>query len=115
MPRRVKCRQVGHIPRCTYFKPAGMPGFELEEVYLKIEEAEALRLKDILGYDQSRCAEEMGISRTTYQRILVEAHYKVADAIINSKALVLEGGNYQLYGRHRHRRGDENNGFNPNE
>ncbi|MBO8159429.1 DUF134 domain-containing protein [Thermosyntropha sp.] len=101
MPRRVKCRRVGHIPRANCFKPAGIPGYELEEVILKIEEAEALRLKDLLGYDQVRCAEEMQVSRTTFQRILVEAHRKVADAIINSKVLVLEGGNYELHGHYR--------------
>lgn len=96
MPRRVKCRQVAHVPRASCFKPAGIPGYELEEVVLKLEEAEALRLKDLLGYDQFECAEQMGVSRTTFQRILVEAHRKVADAIINSKALVLEGGNYEI-------------------
>ncbi len=95
MPRRVKCRRVGHIPKANYFKPAGIPGCELEEIILKIEEAEALRLKDLLGYDQVKCAEEMGVSRTTFQRILVEARYKVADAIINSRAVVLEGGNFE--------------------
>ncbi|SHH01415.1 Predicted DNA-binding protein, UPF0251 family [Thermosyntropha lipolytica DSM 11003] len=97
MPRRVKCRRVAHIPRASCFKPAGIPACELEEVVLKLEEAEALRLKDLLGYDQFECAEQMGVSRTTFQRILVEAHRKVADAIINSKALLLEGGNYKLH------------------
>jgi len=113
MPRRVKCRRVGHIPRANYFKPAGVPGFELEEIILKIEEAEALRLKDLMGFDQAKCADEMGISRTTFQRILVEARQKVADVIINSKALVLEGGDFEFINsqqfRHRwgqHRRDD---------
>lgn len=96
MPRRVKCRRVGHIPRTNYFKPAGIPVCELKEIVLKIEEAEALRLKDLMGLDQVQCAEEMDVSRTTFQRILVEARRKVADAIINSQALMVEGGNYTL-------------------
>lgn len=109
MPRKTKCRRVGHIPKSNFFKPSGIPAYELEEIVLKIEEAEALRLKDLLGLDQVDCAVQMGVSRTTFQRILVEARQKVADALINSKMLVLEGGNYELVdfddcryrGRHR--------------
>ncbi len=108
MPRKTKCRRVGHIPRSNFFKPAGLPACDLEEIILKIEEAEALRLKDLLGLDQVDCAVEMGVSRTTFQRILIEARQKVADAIINSKILALEGGNYELVNncrQHRHRFG----------
>ncbi len=108
MPRKTKCRRVGHIPRSNFFKPAGIPAYELEEIILKIEEAEALRLKDLVGLDQVDCAVEMGVSRTTFQRILVEARQKVADTLINSKMLVLEGGNYELVNDcryHHHNRG----------
>ncbi len=108
MPRKTKCRRVGHIPRSNFFKPAGIPAYDLEEITLKIEEAEALRLKDLVGLDQVDCAVEMGVSRTTFQRVLMEARQKVADAIINSKILALEGGNYELVNncrQHRHRQG----------
>jgi len=108
MPRKIKCRRVGHIPKTSFFKPAGIPVFELEEIILKIEEAEALRLKDLIGLDQVECAQEMGVSRTTFQRILIEARRKVADALINSKMVVLEGGNYELVQHncgHHHRHG----------
>ncbi len=107
MPRRVRCRRVGHIPEVKYFKPAGIPACDLEEITLKIEEAEALRLKDFLGLDQEKCAEQMDVSRTTFQRILVGARYKIADAIINSRAIVLEGGDYELVNSsNRHRWGN---------
>lgn len=96
MPRKTKCRRVGHVPRANYFKPAGIPVADLDEVILKIEEAEALRLKDLLGLEQVECAQSMGISRTTFQRILVDAHRKVADAIINGKALMVQGGDYHF-------------------
>ncbi len=115
MPRKVKCRRVGHIPRSSFFKPAGIPSYELEEIVLKIEEAEALRLKDLQGLDQIDCAVEMGVSRTTFQRILVQARLKVADALINSKMLILEGGNYELvdncryHKQHRNRCGADGN------
>jgi predicted DNA-binding protein (UPF0251 family) len=102
MPRKTKCRKVAHIPRSNIFKPAGIPACDLAETVLKIEEAEALRLKDLLGLEQVDCAAEMGVSRTTFQRILVDARQKVADALINSKVLVLEGGHYELVNECRH-------------
>lgn len=114
MPRRVKCRQVGHIPREKCFKPASIPVCELEEVIIKIEEVEAIRLKDLLGLEQVECAESMGVSRTTFQRILTESRAKIADALINAKVLMLEGGDYELTNDdntpHRHRHGN-NKGF----
>ncbi len=114
MSRKTKCRRVGHIPRSRLFKPAGIPAYDLEEITLKIEEAEALRLKDLVGMEQVDCAVEMGVSRTTFQRILIEARQKVADAIINSKVMVLEGGHYELVEdcrqhRHRNRHGSSDN------
>lgn len=107
MARRVICRQVGHIPRTRYFKPSGIPVVELEEIVLKIEEAEAIRLKDLLGLEQVDCAKEMGVSRTTFQRILMDARQKLADALINSKALLLEGGDYEIKHKCRYRNDPE--------
>ena len=52
MPRPRKCRRVEFIPGATYFKPAGIPLHLLEEVVVSVEEAEALRLKDIEGLEQ---------------------------------------------------------------
>ena len=52
MPRPVKCRRVSSIPETNYFKPAGIPMRELEEINISVEEAEAIRLKDLEGLDQ---------------------------------------------------------------
>ena len=49
MPRPSKCRRVAYMPEVTYFKPAGIPLRDLEEVRMSIEEAEAVRLKDLEG------------------------------------------------------------------
>ncbi|MDD3994913.1 MAG: DUF134 domain-containing protein, partial [Dehalococcoidales bacterium] len=49
MSRPFKCRRIAYIPGVTYFKPAGIPLVELEEVVLSLEEAEALRLKELEG------------------------------------------------------------------
>ncbi|MEW6771983.1 MAG: DUF134 domain-containing protein [Bacillota bacterium] len=96
MGRPPKCRRVEFMPHCTYFKPAGIPLRDLEEVGLSVEEVEALRLKDIEGLEQEECADRMGISRPTFQRILVGARAKVAEALVRGKAIRVEGGNFQL-------------------
>lgn len=68
----------------------------LEEVRLSVDELEALRLKDLEGLEQEEAAQEMGISRQTFQRVLEEAHRKVAEALVQGKALRIEGGDYEL-------------------
>lgn len=96
MARPVKWRRVAVIPQVAYFKPAGVPLRALEDVALTVEEAEAIRLKDLEGLEQEQCAERMHISRPTYHRVLQSARRKVADALINGKALRIRGGNFAL-------------------
>jgi predicted DNA-binding protein (UPF0251 family) len=101
MPRPPKWRYIRQMPEVTYFKPVGVPARVLEEVCLSVEEVEAIRLKDMEGYDQEKSAESMKVSRTTFHRVLASARKKVADALLNGKALRIEGGHYgtaaQLY------------------
>ena len=96
MPRPPKWRRVGYVPEVTHFKPAGIPLHALEEVVISIEEAEAIRLKDLEGLDQEDCAQKMKISRPTFHRVLGSARKKLADAILNGKAIRIEGGNYEM-------------------
>ena len=96
MSRPIKCRRVAFMPSVTYFKPAGIPLRFLEEVRLSVEEAEALRLKELMGLEQEQGAEKMNISRQTFQRVLASARQKVADALLNGKAIRIEGGNFQV-------------------
>lgn len=96
MTRPRKCRRIASIPGVTYFKPAGIPMRFLEEVQLTLEEAEAIRLKDIEGLDQAGCAERMNISRPTAQRIIESARQKIADALLNGKAIRIEGGTVEM-------------------
>ena len=80
----------------------------LDEIQLTFEEAEALRLKDLEGMDQEPSSEKMNISRPTFQRILASARTKVADALLNGKAIRIAGGNYEMaFSRFRCRRGHE--------
>lgn len=99
MSRPPKCRKVEFLPKQTFFKPAGVPLRELEEVGLTIEELEAIRLKDLLGLEQEGCAEKMGVSRPTYHRILSSARTKVAKALVDGKAIRVEGGHFEVVRR----------------
>lgn len=87
MARPVKCRLISCSPTSSYFKPAGVPLRSLEEVVLGMDELEAMRLTDLEGGYQQDAAEKMGVSRQTIGNILNSAHAKVADALLNGKAL----------------------------
>ncbi len=96
MPRPIKLRKINFIPENTYFIPVGKPKCQLEEMVLKLEEVEAMRLKDIEKLSQEECAEKMHISRQTFQLIIDEARRKVAEALTQGKAIHIQGGNYTV-------------------
>lgn len=116
MVRPQKHRTVADMPGVVYFKPAGIPLRQIEEVELPVEEYEAVRLKDMEGMEQEECARHMGISRPTFQRVLSKARRHIAEAITQGKALRINGGSFVIksagiekHGRHHHRRGAKNN------
>ncbi len=77
----------------------------LERVSLAVEELEAVRLKDLEGLKQEKAAVTMKVSQPTFHRILESAHRKIADALVQGKAIKIEGGDYVLRGKAwRHRR-----------
>jgi len=96
MPRPRKCRRVAFLPGITYFKPAGIPLRELEENHLTVDEIEAIRLKDIEDLEQEQCAVNMNVSRATFQRILGSARKNIADALLNGKAIKIQGGDFEV-------------------
>jgi len=96
MPRPRISRVIGFKPNVTYFKPAGIRLAELEETVLTVDEFEAIRLNDLLGLDQNECAKKMNISQPTFYRLLSSARKRIADALINGKAIRIEGGNYKI-------------------
>ncbi len=83
-------RRIGFRPRASYFKPVGIPLRHLQVVALELEEGEALRLKHLQGLNQAQAAKRMGISQSTFHRILQKAYSKMADAIVTSKAIRVE-------------------------
>ena len=95
MPRPRKWRRVCRMPRVDAFGPAGEPG-QTEAVILRVDEYEVIRLMDWEGFDQDRCANQMGVARSTIQRIYESARKKLADFLVNGKPLRIEGGDYRL-------------------
>jgi uncharacterized protein len=92
MPRPCKCRLVSAGPPVSGFKPAGVPGCDLESIELRLDELEALRLADLEGLYYDAAAKRMGISRPTFGRLVESARHKIACALFQSKMLVFKGG-----------------------
>ena len=99
MARPRICRNIRFNPKITYFKPRGIQLKDLKEAVLHVDEYEAVRLKDLEGLEQDKCAQKMEISQPTFHRLVVSARKKIADAIIKGKAIKIEGGNYVFKGK----------------
>ena len=96
MPRNKCLRFIDNNPGCTFYKPAGIPMHKLSEVIIHLDEYEAVRLADFEGLYQEDAAKRMNISRQTFGRIIESAHKKIADALINGKAIKIEGRNIEI-------------------
>ncbi|WP_291493466.1 DUF134 domain-containing protein [Desulfurella sp.] len=92
MRSRWRRRFIEYKPQVKCFKPCSMPFNELDVNVLLHDELEALRLADYEGLYQEECAQRMNISRTTFGRTIESARKKVADCLLNGKALVIEEG-----------------------
>lgn len=86
------------MPQKTFFQPEGAAVSSIEEVLLTLDEYEAIRLADLEGLYQVQGASRMNVSRQTFGRIVEVAHRKLADVIVNGKALRIEGGPVSLTG-----------------
>ena len=102
MPRPIKPRFVSGYPTIVAFVPQGTT--VTGEVFLSIEELEAIRLTDFEHLDQETAATMMKVSRQTYGRILAKARSIVGEALVTGKALKVSGGTYKFRGMHRRRR-----------
>ncbi len=96
MPRPKCCRHVAAMPDKTCFRPQGIADSSIEEVLLTLDEYEAIRLADREGLYQEQAALMMNVSRQTFGRIIESAHRKVADVLVNGKALKIEGGDVSM-------------------
>ncbi len=98
MVRPRKNRLVQVDPRAVYFKPRGIPLVDLEEAILTMDGLEALRLADLMGLSHEEAGARMGVSRATFGRIVQAARKTVADALVNGKAVLVEGGTFERPG-----------------
>jgi len=96
MPRKKCFRHIGLESESIFYKPAGIPLRLMDEVILEPDEYEAIRLADLEGIYQEQAAQLMKISRQTFGRIINTAHQKIADALINRKAIKIMGTDTQI-------------------
>ncbi|MCK5679109.1 MAG: DUF134 domain-containing protein, partial [Flavobacteriaceae bacterium] len=93
MSRPKNNRIVYEPPSYTEFKPAGVSVKSLEEIQLNLDEFEAIRLADMLGMSHEEAANEMGVSRSTFSRLIVKSRKKIANFFFQGKLLTVAGGN----------------------
>jgi uncharacterized protein len=104
--RPKKTRWVKCVPGERCFKPLCKPLNKLEGVYLTLDEFEAVRLACLEGLKQIEAAKLMKISRSTFSRIITSAHRKIADGLVNIKAIRIEGGCCEIIKKRRRVRHD---------
>ena len=90
--RPKKTRWVKCAPGESCFRPQRKALSKLEDVHMTIDEFEAIRLAHLEGFDQQKIAGKMKVHRSTISRILDSANKKIADALVNVKAIKIEGG-----------------------
>ena len=90
--RPKKTRWIKCDPGERCFRPRCRPKGKLQGVILSLDEFEALRLYDLLNFDQNATALKMKVHRSTVSRILTSARSKISDALVNLKAIKVEGG-----------------------
>jgi predicted DNA-binding protein (UPF0251 family) len=96
MGRPKKCRWVETEPGVTFFKPRGIPLRSLQQIVITVDELEAMRLADFLEMTQEEVAQRMQVSRPTVTRMLSRAHRAVAEALVQGKAICIQGGDYRV-------------------
>ena len=92
--RRKKNRNINADHSGVCFKPCGIERNKIDRVILNEDEMEAIRLSDFEGLYQEECSNKMGISRTTFSRLIESARKKIADALLHKKALRIIIENY---------------------
>lgn len=95
-PRMNRSLKDGPSGRC--YAPQCNSNEQSEAVLLLPEEIAALDLIDFQDLEQEEAAVVLGVSRKTIWRDIHEARHKIADAIINGKAIQMDGCTRRLKG-----------------
>ena len=94
MPRTPRCRRIRGYPNYWSFAPQG--DGQPETITMSLDEYECIRLMDREKLTQEQCARRMGVARTTVTNIYESARTKLAEALVEGKALRIGGGSYRL-------------------
>ena len=96
--RPKKTRWVKCDPGERCFRPQHIPSNRLDGICITLDEFEAVRLADYEGLKQEEAAKRLKISRPTFSRIIASARNKIGDALVNIKAIKIEGGCCKIQG-----------------
>ena len=97
MSRPIIRRNVCCMPKSqAVLDPLDISSDDDSRQIMTVDEYETIRLIDLEGLMQQECANQMGIARTTVQRIYNDARKKIANALVNGIPLCIEGGQYSL-------------------
>lgn len=96
MPRPQKNRKVCNPPKMQGYKPFGIAFCATEHVILQYDEYESIKLVNYNNISQEDAADSMNISRPTLTRIYNSALTKIAQAFVEGKSIIIEGGNIQF-------------------
>ena len=92
MPRPEKMRCICSLPKCGSFGPLDTFSGDGDTLVMTLDEYEAIRLLDYMGFSQEACALRMNVSRPTVVRIYESARRKMAEAIVTGKKIEIRGG-----------------------
>lgn len=87
---RPKCEKIVKFKGCIASLLPSCP-IKCKEKFIELlpEELEALRLADVLDLSQTESATKMGVSQSTFQRMLAAAHKKAATALVEGRGINL--------------------------
>jgi predicted DNA-binding protein (UPF0251 family) len=87
MTRPLCNKKISFCPNWKGYKPFGCKPSARQAVEISPAETESLRLKNIEDLDQTAAAAAMGVSQSTFQRLLASAYKKVSVALIEGREL----------------------------
>ncbi len=78
------------------FKPFGIAFCDTEHIVLQFEEYEAVKSVIYDDLPQELAADQMEVSRPTLTRIYNSALKKIAQAFVEGKSILIEGGDFEF-------------------
>lgn len=92
-PRPIRLRKISNPPVISGFKPYGSKDYQIKaDIFLQLEEYEAIRLCDYEMLNHHQASVIMNVSRPTLTRIYSNARQKLAEALVQGKQIIIEGG-----------------------